>query len=341
MEKPVIGRVLRYIFIEDYIAKLICLAIGSGLWFYVEFARVTQTTFNVPIEYVKKPVNLFLKPGQPRFIKITVRGRDEFLKFSTSGIKAEVNLANARSGDASYPVVFDTRQLPERVELANRPESLQVGLDKGASRMVPVHIVTGGNPDAGMRLMKAVATPAEIEIDGPEAVVAGLQALDTEPVDLEGATKSFTRKINLRIPDQITTDKIRSVTVKVELIAKTFSEEAQFDQVTLHVQNLDAALDAALSDKVVQIRVQGESAAVKKLRPADFYAFVNAEDTRFNAKTGSILPYATESGVPVKARVLSGGKKVQIVSITPDKVNIRFTVKSEYMKKNNPDGGNP
>ncbi|MFO1472279.1 MAG: hypothetical protein U1F27_14735 [Turneriella sp.] len=76
----------------------------------------------------------------------------------------------------------------------------------------------------------------------------------------------------------------------------------------LRVQNLDAALDAALSDKVVQIRVQGESAAVKKLRPADFYAFVNAEDTRFNTKTGSILPYATESGVTVKARVLSGGK---------------------------------
>lgn len=341
MEKPVITRVLRYIFIEDYIAKLICLAIGSGLWFYVEFARVTQTTFNVPVEYVKKPANLFLKPGQARFIKVTVRGRDEFLKFSTSGIKAEVNLANARNGDASYPIVFDTRQLPERVELAQRPETLQVGLEKGATRTIPVHVVTAGNPDAALRLMKAVVTPAEIEIDGPEALVAGLQALDTEPVDLEGAAKSFTRKVNLRIPDQVSTEKIRNVNVRIELIAKTFSEEAQFDQVSLRVQNLDAALDAALSDKVVQIRVQGESAAVKKLSPADFYAFVNAEDTRYNAKTGSILPYATESGVPVKARVLSGGKKVQIVSITPDKVNIRFTVKPEYMKKNNPDGGNP
>ena len=90
MEKHVIFRIIRYIFFEDYIAKLICLAIGTGLWFYVEFARVTQTTFNVPIDYVKKPANLYLKQGQARFIKVTVRGRDEFLKFSTSGIKAEV-----------------------------------------------------------------------------------------------------------------------------------------------------------------------------------------------------------------------------------------------------------
>lgn len=334
-------RILRYIFIEDYIAKLICLAIGAGLWFYVEFARVTQTTFNVPVEYVKKPANLYLKQGQPRFIKLTVRGRDEFLKFSTSGIKAEVNLANAKSGDAHYPIIFDTRQLPERVELAQRPETLLVGLEKGSTRTVPVHVVTSGNPDANWKLLKAVATPAELEIDGPEALIGSLQGLDTEPVDVEGAAKSFGRKINLRIPDQVSTDKIRSVNVRIELIQKTFSEEAQFDQIPLRVQNLDAALDAALSDKAVQIRVQGESAAIKKLRPADFYVFVNAEDTRYNAKTGSILPYATESGVSVKARVLSGGKKVQVISITPDKVNIRFTVRPEYAKKPGADGGNP
>lgn len=340
MEKHVIFRIIRYIFFEDYIAKLICLAIGTGLWFYVEFARVTQTTFNVPIDYVKKPANLYLKQGQARFIKVTVRGRDEFLKFSTSGIKAEVNLTNARSGEAAYPVSFDKGQLPERVELASRPETITVGLEKGSSRTIPVHVVTSGNTDAGWRVLKMTASPAEIEIDGPEALVASLQALDTEPVDLEGIARSFTRKVNLRIPDQIVTDKIRNVTVKVELIQKTFSEEAQFDQIPLRVQNLDVALDAALSDKQVQIRVQGESAAVKKLKISDFYAFVNAEDTRYNANTGRILPYATESGVTVKARIIAGGKKVQIISITPDKINIRFSVKPDYAKKPAADGGN-
>lgn len=341
MEESVIIRMLRYIFIEDYAAKLICLAIGSGLWFYVEFARVTQTTFNVPVEYVKKPANLFLRQGQARFVKITVRGRDEFLKFSTTGIKAEINLLNARSGEASYPLVFDTRQLPERVELAQRPETMQVALEKGSSKTIPIHVITSGNPDAAWRLFRTVASPAEIEIDGPEALVNGMLALDTEPVDIEGTTKSFTKKINLRIPDQVATDKIKNVSVRVDLIQKTFSEEAQFEQIALRVQNLDAALEAALSDKTVQIRVQGESAALKKLKASDFYAFVNAEDTRFNARTGNILPYATESGVQVKARVISGGKKVQVISVTPDKINIRFTVRPEYVKKSTPEGITP
>ena len=333
-----IRRILHYVFIEDYLAKIICFIIGCGLWFYVEVARVTQTSLNIPVEYIKKPANLYLKQGQTRFVKITVRGRDEFLKFSTAGIKAEVNLANARGGDASYPVVFDARQLPERVEVASKPDTLAVGLEAGASKVVPVRVVTNGNPDAAFRIQKATATPQQLEIDGPEAVIAPLQSLDTESVDVEGASKPITRKINLRIPDQVSTDKVRSVSVRIDFVPKTYSEELQFDQIALRVQNLDAALNAALSDQTVQVQVQGESAAVKKLKASDIYVFVNAEDTRYNSRTGSILPYANESGVPVKGRILNGTRKVQILSITPDRVNIRFSVKPEYAKK--PSEGN-
>lgn len=329
-------RVLRYIFIEDYIAKIVCFAIGSGLWFYVEFARVSQTTLNVSIEYLKKPSNLFFKSGYARFVKITVRGRDEFLKFSTTGIKAEVNLANAQSGEAKYPVIFDARQLPERVELAGKPETITVALEKGAARKVPIRVVTSGNPDAAWRVQKGTATPKEIEIDGPEALVASLTSIDTEPVDVEAVTRGFTRKANLRIPDQISTDKIRNVNVRIDLVPKTFSEEQAFEQIPLKIQNLDAALNAALSDTTVQVLVQGEGAAVKKLTAAEIYAYVSAEDTRYNAQTGNILPYANESGVTVKARLLSGNKKVQVVSVTPDKVNIRFTVKPDYAKRSAP-----
>ncbi|MFZ5627676.1 MAG: YbbR-like domain-containing protein [Spirochaetota bacterium] len=333
MEGAVIFRVLRYIFIEDYIAKLICLAIGSGLWFYVEFARVAQTTLNIPVEYIKKPANLYLKSGQARFVKIVVRGREEFLKFSTTGIKAEVSLANAKSGEGSYPLIFDSRQLPERVELASRPENLSVSLEKGLSRVVPVRVATTGNPDAQYRVLRATSAPQQIEIDGPEAAVAAIQAIETEPVDIEGARANIQRKANLRIPDQVATDKLKNVVVRVELIQKTYSEEQQFEQIPLKVQNLDAALNAALSDNSVSVLVQGESGAVKKLKSSDFYAWINAEDTRYNARTGNILPYANESGMPVKARILSGNKKVQIVAITPDKVNVRFSVKPEYAKK--------
>ncbi len=339
MEGNVIRRIIQYLFVEDYIAKIICLFIGCGLWFYVEFARVSQTTLNIPVEYIKKPANLYLKQGQARFVKVTVRGRDEFLKFSTAGIKAEVNLSNARGGEASYPVVFDVRQLPERVELAAKTDTLTVGLEAGASKVVPVRVVTNGTPDAAWKVQKAVASPQQIEIDGPEAVIGAMQALDTEAVDVEGASKTINRKINLRIPDQVSTDKVRSVNVRVDLMPKTFSEELQIDQIPLRIQNLDAALNAALSDTVVQVQLQGESSAVKKLKASDIYIYVNAEDTRFNSRTGSILPYANESGVPVKGRVLNGSKKVQIISITPDRVNIRFTVKPEYAKKS-PEGNN-
>jgi hypothetical protein len=265
-----------------------------------------------------------------------VRGRDEFLKFSTAGIKAEVNLASARAGEAQYPVSFDIRQLPERLEVAQKVETITVALEKGAMRKIPVRVQVTGTPDATLRFQKATATPALVEIEGPEAVIASLAAVDTEPVDIEGATKTLVTKAVLRVPDQAITEKTRSISVRIDFVPKTFSEELAFDQVPLKIQNLDAALDAALSDMVVQVLVQGEASAIKKLKTADIYAYVNAEDTRYNARTGNILPYANESGVPVKARFLSGSKKVQIVSVTPDKVNIRFSVKPDYIKRSAP-----
>jgi YbbR domain-containing protein len=338
MENSVIRRTLHYLFVEDYLAKLICLAIGSGLWFYVEFARVAQTTLNIPIEYIKKPANIYLKQGQSRFIKVVVRGREEFLKFSTNGIKAEVNLAGARPGETNFPVLFDARQLPERVEIAEKPSKLQVALERGANRLVPIHPVTSGNPHPEWRVQRISVLPTQVEIDGPEAIVLALTAVDTEAIDIEGLQRGTSRKVNLRLPDQVSVDRVRNITVKIDVMQKTYSEERRFERIELHVQNLDAALNAAVSDTAVQILVQGEASALKGLSNADFYAFVNAEDTRYNTRTGNILPYATESGVAVKARLVSNRKKVQIVSVTPDNVNIRFSVKPEYVKKVNNDG---
>ncbi|HRP70628.1 MAG TPA: hypothetical protein PLY93_13950, partial [Turneriella sp.] len=164
-----IRRAFYYIFVEDLWAKLICLTIGIGIWAYVEFARVSQTTINVAVEYIKKPVNLYLKSGQQRFVKITIRGRDEFLKFAPAALKAEVNLENAKSGEAKYPLIFDARQLPERVDVLQKPDTLAVALERSAVKKVAIRAVTVGTVDTAWRLQKAIATPREIEIEGPEA----------------------------------------------------------------------------------------------------------------------------------------------------------------------------
>ncbi|MCX7634053.1 MAG: CdaR family protein [Turneriella sp.] len=327
-----ISRILKEIFITDLPAKLVCLILGAGIWFYVEYARVAQATLNIPVEYTKKPSNLYLKSGQPRFAKITVRGREEFLKFPTTGMKAEVNLSNAKSGEAEYPLLFDTRQLPERVEVVAKPEKIRVALEKGESRVLPVKVLTSGNPDPQFRVLRLSAEPTEMEVEGPEETMKALAALETEPVDLDGARATFRKKVSLRLPDQVRSE-AKNVMVKIEIVPRELAEERQVKAVPLKIQNLDAALSAELSDKEVEILVRGEATAVRRLKASDFYAWVNLSDTRYNARTGTILPYATESGVPVRARILAGGRRVRIVAITPDKVTVRFSVRPEYARR--------
>lgn len=333
-----IRRTLRYIFIEDFIAKLICLVIGAGLWLYVEFARVSQTTINVQIEYIKKPQNLYLKSGQTRFVKITIRGRDEFIKFSTTALKAEVNLENAKGGEAKYPLIFDARQLPERVDVVQKPEAISVALERALFKKVAIRAVTVGTPDSAFRLQRTSTNPREIEVEGPTETVKNLTSIDTEPVDIEGAQRSFSRKVNLRLPESISINKTKEILVRVDFIPKTYSEEKKFEHIPVKIQNLDSQLLATLSDATVQVLLQGESSAIKSIDASEIYAYINAEDTRYNARTGSILPYANETGVLVRAKILSAGKKIQIVSVTPENISVRYSVKPEFQKKSQPSG---
>ncbi len=328
-----IRRALRYIFIEDFWAKLFCLIIGGGLWFYVQFARVSENTFNIPLEYVKKPSNLYIKAGAPRFIKIVVRGRDEFLKFSTTGIKAEVNLHKAKSGEASYPVVFDTRQLPERVEIFSKPKTISVELERGRSRKFTIKPILTGSPDAAYKILRVTTIPTQLELSGPETVMTTLQNLETEPLDLDGTKTTFSKRVPLRLPEDVWANETRFVTVKVELLAKTVMEEEKFEDIPIRLQNLDGALDALLSEKTVTVLLQGEGAAIRRLTPNDVYAFVDLQATRWNKQTGEIIPQPTASDLIVKARLLTHGKKIQVVSVTPDKVSVRFSIKDGYQKK--------
>ena len=335
-----IRRVLHYIFFEDALAKLACLLVGVGLWFYVEFARVSQITINVPIDYVHKPQNMYLKSGFSRFIKVVVRGREEFLKFPTGGIKAEVNLSKARLDTMDYPVLFDEKQLPERIEIFSIPKTVSCTLERAASRRLSVHPVFSGNLDGNYKLARTVVDPDRVEVTGPESVLAEFQQLDTESIDLTGKQQSFNFKADLRIPESLSVDSGKSVRVKIQIVHKSTSEEVDFDQVPLRMQNLDSALNVAPSDSTTKVVLQGDAEAIKKIKHSDIYVYVNLEDTRYNAKTGNILPYTVETGVPVRVKILSGSRKVTVVSVTPEKVNIRFSVKPEIQNlKSEPGGG--
>ena len=327
-----IRRVFRFIFLEDVLAKLVCLLAGVGLWFYVEFARVAQITINVPIDYVQKPQNMYLKSGFSRFIKIVVRGREEFLKFPTGGLKAEVNLSKARLDTMDYPVFFDEKQLPERIEVFSIPKTVSCTLERAARRRLSIHPVFSGNLDGNYKLARTMVDPDRIEVIGPESALSELQQLDTEAIDLSGKQQSFNIKADLRVPESLSLEGGKSVQIKIQLVHKSTSEEVDFEQIPLKMQNLDSALLAAPSDTMMKVVLQGDAEAVKKIRPNDIYVYVNLEDTRYNAKTGNILPYTVETGVPVRVKILSGSRKVSVISVTPEKVNIRFSVKPEIQK---------
>lgn len=328
---------IRFIFTK-WKPKLISFVLALSLWGYHNTSLVSTVNVNVPVQYQNKPDHLHYKKTPPRFISVKVRGRKENLKFPTNNLKAVVNLIRAEEGVSDYRLKFDRRLLPESVEIASLPEKVSVSLQKMITAELPVAVNLTGELPEDFRRGRVSINPEKIRVRGPESEISELKRVRTGAISLNGVEKSFSRRIRIQKPTAGTEEiNPRNVTVSVVVIAKNTTDLKVFEKVPVRVANLDPALKALLSDKTVEVQVQGEPAALRKLNVRNIQARVNTDGTRYNPKTGHILPYEMESGVPVRVRLLKNSDELEVVAVIPENLTIRFSPKKEFTEeeKNN------
>lgn len=314
------------------IPKIMSLFGAILLYFYVQNLKVKEITVNIPVAFVNKPPNLALVGEVPRYVSLVIAGREEALKFSTANLRAEVNLLEAEIGRASYPVDFDTRQLPENVKLRKGPPQVNLTFERIIRKKVPIIIRTTGSPEPGFRLVKIQYSPEIIWVEGAESLIKNLKEISTAPLSLEGISQNTFRRLRIQSLPQIQTE-VSEIEVKVSVGPSQMLFERQFDSVPIRAVNLDPALHADFSDKFVRVLVSGDRETIKKITISDLSATVDLAETRYNPRTGSILPYEIEQGIPIKVKLLRFSKELSIVNFSPENISVRFSVKEEYKPK--------
>ncbi|MES0488585.1 MAG: CdaR family protein [Leptospirales bacterium] len=328
-------------FTENWKIKLVSIIVAIITWYYVRDIKMNTITIPVPITYEQKPDNLYWKKDPPRYLQLSVRGRQEALKFPTGNLKASVYLGDAEAGRKQYKVKFVAEQIPDKIEITSMAKAIKIDLEKAVRKIVPVKVMVQGEIAEGFKKGKTLVTPKSITIEGPESKIREIKYVQTEWVNLENAQKSLVVRKALIKPRQSKIIDHQSVEVQITISTQDNTREKTISGIKVEVEGLDPALEVRLSSLEIKIRVTGNPEVINKLSADSFQAYVNLEGTRFIPKTGAIMPFDTESEIDIIIRILTNKKAIDIIEIMPNYLTVRFSVKPEYIKEpeenNDPD----
>jgi YbbR domain-containing protein len=132
---------------------------------------------------------------------------------------AVLDLKAARPGRRLYNITASQVNVPYGVDVVQvTPATLALNFEITGSRVVPVNPVIEGRPADGYEVTAVAATPATVEVVGPENALKQLQEATTEPLSVSGATRPLREAVTIGVIDpwvRLRTPQTATVTVAI------------------------------------------------------------------------------------------------------------------------------
>jgi YbbR domain-containing protein len=177
---------------KDWTLRFISLALAVLLWYFVGGDDTVDKNVQVPVEVINLPRDLVISNQFKREIEVTISGpRSLVLKIEKGDITRQVDLTHAVPG--TMVIKNEPHMIPVSrgmKVLRIQPDSIIFSLDKLIQKQLGVKPVTKGELAPHYILQDIVMKPATISITGPQAVLAQLDVLQTQVIDISGMSQS-------------------------------------------------------------------------------------------------------------------------------------------------------
>ena len=177
-------RVLRRLASQNFVLKVIALALAVAAWWYVAGESKVLVSFTVPLEIRNVPAGLTMtnKPG--REVEVRLSGPSSLLSgMRPSEISAGVDLAAARAGRQLFTLDDRVIKVPPGTKVQRSfPSSIEVVLEKTERRAVPVSARVGGGAAVRRRVAKVEVDPPSLEIEALPEEFSRMPVVYTEEV---------------------------------------------------------------------------------------------------------------------------------------------------------------
>ena len=198
-------RLLRRVFLDDWLIKAIALFITVTLWLGVTGLRAPTTARlrSVPLNLrVSNDIEVTNSPVKEVDLVITGDKRKIDL-LNQRDLVVSLDLTDVPAGERSVQMTAENVniELPTGVRLEEiQPGKIAVKLEAVEEREITVQAVTEGAVAEGFEIYNKTVSPAKVRVRGPESFVKSLGSVSTEKINIENRQENFTvRQVALNV----------------------------------------------------------------------------------------------------------------------------------------------
>jgi hypothetical protein len=183
--------------------KFVSFVLAVAIWAYIAGSEDSSLILVLPVNFVNLSPDLVLVDSSTDTVRVTLIGPKSTLSNLRLNdlSKVQVDLSTIRAA-GKEPVALD----PARLNLVNEPRTrvsrispnlIEVTVEQLARKLVPINLRTKGEVQTGFVLERLELRRRQAEIQGPTSALNKVEAVDTQVVDLEDRTKSFSELVTL------------------------------------------------------------------------------------------------------------------------------------------------
>jgi YbbR domain-containing protein len=215
--------IIRKIFLEDWVLKLVALVITLGLWLGVtglSSPKVVRFS-GVPLT-LRVSNNTEITNSPPLEIEVVISGdKRRLAELNKGDLSASIDLTDVSPGEKFIPLTPESVHvtLPPGIKLDEvQPQRIPVTIEPVGEKELPVTAETSGELAEGFELYNATVLPAKVHVRGPASFLKTLSGLSTDHVDLTGHDEDFVARqvtIPLGNPKATVLENVVDVAVRI------------------------------------------------------------------------------------------------------------------------------
>ena len=214
-------QIVRKIFFEDWVLKLVALVITVALWLGVTgLSTPTTKRFTVPLNFsISNNTEITNSPIQE--VDVVVSGdKRKIDQINRTELAASVDLTDVAPGDRVLSLSPDTVavELPLGIKLDEiQPSRIAVRLEAVEEKEIAVRAELSGEPAEGFEVYGQTVTPQKVRVRGPASFINTLESVPTDSVDIAGSMDDVVAR---QVPVSVSNPKSAVLNTVVDVLVR-------------------------------------------------------------------------------------------------------------------------
>jgi YbbR domain-containing protein len=193
-------QILKKVFLEDWVMKLVALAITLALWLGVTglSTPTTQRLTSIPLN-LRFSNNIEVTQSPIQEVDLLVTGdKRKLAQINKNDLTVSIDISDVTPGDRvvnlSYDTVSISPVLPTGVRVEVQPSRIPIRIEAVEEKEIAVKAETAGDVPDGYEVYTETINPAKVHVRGPANFVRSLSSVSTERIDLSNRVVDFTAR---------------------------------------------------------------------------------------------------------------------------------------------------